>query len=137
MEHEVELYRPQLNKEEEEPSKQNEDRITLSTGTLAREDRELPQECFHLDQFMGLTPETNMNFAMMVLEKVEEEEKDKLGHCLEYVREIFDEHPYLLKEEGYDKPRKHEVVFSLNIDLGKRIYNRAWPLTDKKLKKRS
>ena len=34
-----------------------------------------------------------------------------------------------MKERGYDEPRKHEVVFSLNIDLEKRIYNRPRPLT--------
>ena len=81
MEHEVELYRPQLNKDEEKLSERNENRITLSTGALARKDRELPQERFDLDQFMGLTPGTNMNFAMMGLEKIEEEEKDELRHC--------------------------------------------------------
>ena len=42
---------------------------------------------------------------------------------------MFQKYPGLLKEKDYNAPRKHGVVFSLDIDLKKRIYNKLRPLT--------
>ena len=64
----------------------------------------------------------------MVLEKKCEEEED-LEHCPVYVKELFRKHPELLEEPDYNAPRKHGVVFSLDVDLKKRIYNKPRPLT--------
>ena len=102
---------------------------TMSTGELMREDEEKPQEHREHNQLVRVATETNVSFTLMVLEKTDIEEEDELKHCPVYVREVFQEYPSLLKEEEYDKPRKHGVVFSLNIDLEKRIYNRPRPLT--------
>ena len=71
----------------------------------------------------------SFNFSGMALEKKCEKEKD-LEHCPVYVKELFQEHPELLKEPDYNAPCKHGGGgFSLDIDLRKRIYNKPHPLT--------
>ena len=115
-----------LKEEKEEPSKQSGNEVLISRGGLATKEKEAPQQHFDISQFLGLAPDNIMSFTMMVLENNEE---DELKHCPKYLREIFKKHPYLLEEHDYNEPRKHEVIFSLNIDLKKRIYNRPRPLT--------